>query len=363
MKPLSVISLCLLLLSGCHKESVTKPGTAVSNVASTTGRLAVNNSFGVIVNASDDITLTPTKEINVARQINALYIRHALILSNYSGREPYQDSIKADGFKAVTNFNWVPVGLGPSPFLTSAQLGLYATTLGNALTKYPPSLVVIENEETNMNYHTGSTQQYINMLNAAIPVAHIRGLKITNGGLIGAVINILVWKNYLATGQAVKADDFAHRAFPPALYNVLPYIPAQLALKVAKTDSLLAAYTTMPLDYINFHWYADTRQDGSSVYIPSIDTAHLDTKSLKELVDYLKLRTGKAIVTNEIGESYFSSGYVTDIMQAALDMKLPYCIWYSGDGDRRFEATALHNGSGDLRPSGTAYRAFMQAHF
>ncbi len=351
MKNFSCLFLLFFFLA-CKKQSA-------DVVPSTT---PTPNPFGVIVNKTDGVSLGVHTEIGVAKALAAKYVRSAIVLSQWAGSNAYYDSIIANGMKPVTNFNWGAQNTGAVPFLMAAELSNYATVMGQVLTKYQPEVVVIENEETNMNYHSGSMQQYIAMLNAAIPVAHSKGLKITNGGITGEAA-YLVWQDYINTGQTAKADDYAKRTFPPSVYATLPNLGAFIQSKMKMADSLLTAYKTMDLDYLNFHWYGDPRQPNAGAYNPAVDTAHINTASLSELVDYLKRRTGKTPITNEIGEKYYSPGYVTDILQATLDLKLPCVLWYSGDGEDRFDAKGLQSGNGTLRPMGYAYKDFMSNHF
>lgn len=347
--------LLVVLLFSCQKESKsTNPTTPSSN--------QTDNPFGVIINKSDGVNLTLQGEIATAKALSAKFVRHPVILSQWTGSDAYYDLIVTNELKPVINLNWSVPALVPVPFLTSAELSNYTNIIAQVLTKYRPELVVIENEELNETYHSGNIQQYIDMLNAAIPAVHAKGLKVTNGG-ITSIVEFLVWQDYANNGQTTKANDYALRTFPPGIYNMLPNLPAAILERMQRTDSLLNAYKTMNLDYVNFHWYADSRQRNTGPYNPAVDTSHVNTQSLTELVDYIKKRTGKPVITNEIGEKYYSAGYVTDILQATLDMKLPYVIWYSGDGDQAFDAKGLQNGNGSLRLAGFAYRDFMNGHF
>jgi hypothetical protein len=72
----------------------------------------------------------------------------------------------------------------------------YKSTLSAILDKYQPTLIAIENEEININYHSGSINKYLNELSTAIPIVHSKGLKITNGGITERPLNVLVWKDY-----------------------------------------------------------------------------------------------------------------------------------------------------------------------
>jgi len=76
------------------------------------------------------------------------------------------------------------------------------------------------------------------------------------------------------------------------------------------------------------------------------------------LFNFLKEKTGKQVITNEIGQLNASPNTLTQIMQVVTDMKLPYAIWYSGDSGPG-KAVALHNNNdGSLRPNGAAFKKF-----
>ncbi len=69
---------------------------------------------------------------------------------------------------------------------------------------------------------------------------------------------------------------------------------------------------------------------------------------MEESIAYLHRKTGKTVITNESGELHISPGIVTNMMQKFYDLKMPYVIWYSGDGSGG--AVSLNNLNGSLYP-------------
>jgi hypothetical protein len=96
------------------------------------------------------------------------------------------------------------------------------------------------------------------------------------------------------------------------------------------------------MDYVDFHWYTD------------------DDQVLAEVVDYLRRATGKPVVTTEIGQHNTSPDVVTGHLQTLVsDLRLPFVIWFDADG---IPAQGLHDGIGQLRPNGQAFRDFAASH-
>ena len=316
----------------------------------------VANPFGVLVNDTTRGTNNSTFKLTVAKQYGVPYLRDAINLSTWNGvSDAGYDAELAAGFKVVLNVNNSLVVTGnPVPFPTDTML--YKTKLTSLLNMYRPELVVIENEETTQQYHTGPLSDYINELKAAITVAHSKGLKVTSGGTTGEII-FLVYKDYLARGLTAEAADYARRTMSPGIIADLPDLTNHpyAAGKVAMAEYLIPQYKILNLDYMNLHWYEPI----SDNYVAS--APYYGTKAFIETIDYLKRATGKAVITNEYGQDNTTPSITTDLQQAALDVKLPYAIWYDGDGTSAF---GLHErGTTTLRPNGQAFAQFIKTHF
>jgi hypothetical protein len=248
-----------------------------------------------------------------------------------------------------------PDGQGHNPAHppdTPAELATYRQQLAGILDSVsPPKLVQVENEEVSTNFFVGSMSDYVNELNAAVEVAHARGIKVTNGGITDNPVALLVWQDYKDRGLDAKADDFASRAFStPSEAWILHDLRAEPFTGLSRqglqdswdrAEELIAAFRQSAMDYVNFHWYTD------------------DPEALRETAEYLARVTFKPVVTTEIGQHNTIPSVVTGHLGAAgADLHLPLVLWFDWDGD---PAMGLHTpGSpGALRPNGEAFRDWV----
>lgn len=313
------------------------------------------NPFGVLVNDPSPGT-NVSFNTNIAHQLGVPYMRDAISLNIWNGiSDAAYNSEIASGFKVVLNVNNSLVITGiPVPYPT--DLPVYKAKLTSLLSVVQPEMVVIENEETNRLYHTGPYTDYVAELQAAIDVAHAKNLKITNGGITAQIV-FLVYRDYYNRGLYAEAADYASRTMSSAIIADLPGLTHHTALaqRVDSTQYLVDQYKTMNLDYVNLHWYEPISDNYIAI------APYYGTKAFKETVEYLKRATGKTVITNEVGQDNTTPAIATDLMQAIIDIKLPYAIWYDGDGTSAF---GLHEkGTTTLRPNGQAFAAFIKSHF
>ena len=109
--------------------------------------------------------------------------------------------------------------------------------------------------------------QYVAQLDAAVPVAHARHVKVTNGGLTSDPVALLTWEDLRRRGLDARADRFAARVFStPAQVWILRDLRARPfrglsrpALQAAwdRAKQLIPAFQASRMDYVNFHWYHD----------------------------------------------------------------------------------------------------------
>ena len=177
---------------------------------------------------------------------------------------------------------------------------------------------------------------------------------------------LLCWDYYQSSGQTAKAADYALRAFPASISGNLPaYINGSsfAQQQLAKGKVFLEAYKNIPMDFINFHWYELVTQCETNAQTPNLPTlAHVDMKAFEETVTFFKTATGKTVITNEIGQINKVGTLLTDVVQKCYDLKIPYVIWYSGDGGIG-KATALYDANGLLRDNGTAFQTFIKSKY
>jgi len=346
MKNSLLIIFSTLLIISCKKNSPINPSD----------KTTFSNPFGVLVNDTTPGTNNTTFKLAVSDQYGVPYLRYAILLSTWNGaNDAGYDARIAKGYKMILNVNNDRAVAGnPAPFPT--DIAAYKAKLSNLLSVYRPESIVVENEENTYQYHTGPLSDYISELQAAIDVAHQQGLKVTNGGITSEIF-FLVWKDYMARGLTDSAANFASRTMSPSVIADLPALANHpyLAGKVSNAEYLISQYKILNLDFVNLHWYEPIADNFSST------ASFLNMDAFKETVNYLKRATGKNVITNEYGQDNMDPAITSAMMQAILDIKMPYAIWYDGDGT---SARGLHEtGTTTLRSTGIAFKNFIAEHF
>ncbi len=293
------------------------------------------NPFGVMLTGPMALAL----RIEVAQRLGALYFRpEALFLDRWDGTCQPCDAALSAGLKLVLT---VRANGGPAtPTAPPSDLEAYRRTLRSVLARYRPAVIAVENEENSVLFYTGTPEQYGAQLQAACEVAHQWGVPCTNGGLVSTLVALLVYDHYLASGQTTAAEDFAARVFTPQERQLLNSPKAQE--QIGKGKALLASYRAAGADYVNFHWYI------------------ADTQALGEAVAYLHGQTGLPVLTNEIGQYNDDPNQTTAVMSKVVELGLPIAVWFAQDGPK---ARGLVNRDGSLRPTGEAFRRFIEEHF
>ena len=304
---------------------------ATNNAALDIGK----TQFGVLIKSPGGQGGGMNFKINLAKKLGFTCIRDAISLDN-----PKDKPIFNAGFKVVLNVNNSSMAnKSQSPFVTDTDT--YKKKLQYQISLMPnkPVLLVIENEENNQHFHSGTAQDYLNQLQAATTVAHANHIAVTNGGITFPAMMYLLYEDYMAHGKTKEANDLQQR-------SSVSFSSKWLINRKAFLQQLIAGYAKSDIDFINFHWYG---KNG-------------DTKSLTEVVNYLERVTGKPAVSNEIGQQDASPETVKAIMQTARQLHLRYAIWYSGDGARNTDeqAVGLQNNDGSLRATGEAFKTALQ---
>ncbi|MBS1748140.1 MAG: hypothetical protein JST21_18420 [Bacteroidetes bacterium] len=359
-------TLLLTISSNCrnsiHAENNNVPDSPVEKSSSVVADTTVKTRFGVMVAKSEGHIIPPAQQVKVARSLGVNYIRCKIDISSWSGSSDAYDTYAAAGFKVLLNIiSGVPRNAAgdhaPVPFPT--DMNAYAKSLNSILDKYRPEVVVIENEEDNPNYHSGDADDYINELKTAIQVAHSKGLKVTNAGITFREVCLIAYDDMIQQGKKQQAIEFAQKVFPP---NVLKRIN-NLSMPAVKRQldfgrKIIAAYKTLDLDYVNFHWYEPIRARG--INGADVSDTTVDPKIFEFITNFLKTKTGKPILSNEIGVFNPSPSLVKGLLQTVKDAGLSYAIFYSADGGVG-KAVGLQNGLGELRPNGQAFENFIKA--
>ena len=315
------VTLAVLIAGGSGSPSEPRP----------TGQ----NPFGVML--PSQLVRSPGG-IQVARTLGAVYLRpSAIFLNEWNGTCLECDIALNAGLKLVLTVRANGQGQATSP---PRDLAAYQRTLSQVLEKYRPAVLVVENEENSALFYTGTPEDNAAQLKSACQVAHQKGIRCTNGGLVSFLVALLVYDHYLETGQATAAQDFANRVFTPKEQRLLNSPKAREQIR--KGTALLASYRAAGADYMNFHWYI------------------ADTRALEEAVAYLKAQTGLPVITNEIGQHNDDPKQTTAVMGKVVELSLPIAVWFSVDAAK---ARALVNLDGSLRPTGQAFKGFIKSTF
>ena len=290
---------------------------------------------------------TSQVKAQTAVKLGAKYYRPiSIFVERWQGSCEECDAAVQAGLKLVlTVRNNGGAGQPTSP---PSDLNAFKQTLSQIVDKYRPEVLVIENEENSAAlFYNGTTQQYLQELKAGCEVAHQKGIKCTNGGLVSSLVVVLVSENYKAGGDANKANEYLNRALVGAKQQFISQVNSKKGQEqIAKGKELLAGYKTAGADFMNFHWYT------------------ADTEALGEAVDYLKTASGLPVMTNEVGQQANTDpSQVTNVMQKIVNLGLPYALWFSMDTNPPDGARALNETSGTLRPNGEAYAQFIKSNF
>ncbi|MBV9962604.1 MAG: hypothetical protein JO072_10190 [Parafilimonas sp.] len=319
--------------------------------------------FGVMVAKTQGTLVPPSQQAKIAKALGVNYIRARIDLDSWGGSNDAYEIYKSAGLKVLLNVNsGIPRSAAgePSPIPFPTDMDAYSKKLNSILDKYKPEVVVIENEEDNPNYHSGDAEDYINELKTGIQVAHSKGLKVTNGGITYHEVCAIIYDDMMQHGKQQEAKEFANKVFPPAMLMRLSN-PSnqQIKRQLEFGRRIIAAYKTLDLDYVNFHWYEPVKARGANG-VGKTDTV-VDTKIFEFAANYIKTMTGKPIMSNEFGVFNTSPSLTRGLLQAVYNANLQYAIFYSSDGGEG-RAVALQNVGGDLRENGNAFREFVKQH-
>lgn len=245
-------------------------------------------------------------------------------------------SILNGNYNVLLNFNTELKG-GPASFVS--DLNQYRKDLQSILNTFAvkPVVAIIENEETNLKYYNGTAEDYLKQLAVAIEVMHANGIKVANGGITDQGLNYLVYKDYLEKGMTAQAEDYKRRT------KVTPNSP-KTQDRGAFIQTLLDAFRTMDIDYVNFHW------KGKSP----------DARDLSEVIAFLKQETGKTIINNELGQHDTDPNTLLTHVQQATDSGLEYIVWYSPNEEHGKRSTSLQHNDATLTANGYAYQDYLK---
>lgn len=313
------------------------------------------NRWGIMTGKGKFVT---QEALQAVKQTGAQYFRplYAVVISDWLGSCPDCEEFYGSRLKIILTVR--QSGGGPrdpsSPPKTYQEFQLYQKRMRDILRQYKPEIVAVENEESSAQFFAGTADEYAVELAAACETAHAGGISCTNGGMAGSALALLRWHAYIEAGDTEEACKFAQGA----LYIIdrkmegksfcqvrsPEDIPRNTLERIHDLQDFLRVYRFSAIDYVNFHWYAR------------------DPKALKDAVQWLKERTGKKAMTNEIGQKNFeaNAAYIEPLMQAVEELGLAYAVWSTVDTG---EAYGLFNPDLSLRPTGAAFQKYLFDHY
>jgi hypothetical protein len=277
--------------------------------------------------------------VELAKQLGVVYFRpNAVFADAWRGSDKECETAKNAGLQLILTVR--NNGGNRKPTTPPKDLNQYKKTISEIIDKYRPAVLVIENEENSSLFYTGTMDEYATQLKVACEVAHAKGIKCTNGGLVSTLVALLVYDNYLRQGNKTRAESFAARVFSPQERRQLG--SPRYHEQVNKGRALLEVYKLSDIDYVNFHWY------------------ETDPITLEEAATYLRTATGLPLITNEIGQHDTNVETTKALMEKVIELGFPYAVWFSVDAPR---AKALTNSNGTLRETGRAFQDFIKRTF
>jgi len=341
MKHLYLLSVvCIaVFLSSCKKENMsntalnsTNSGTSLADAATESKRIS---QYGVDILAPQSVN-DYDFEMNVAGQLGVTVLREGVKVPASNLNADLVPQLRTQ-YKIVLNFTSPGKGDKLVPFRTDTKK--YQQDLNNVLNTFTimPVVAVIENEESNRFYYSGTALDYVKQLKAAIPVMHNRGIKVANGGITQPGLCYLVYKDLLAQGKTDSAAKFQ-------LDTAIPMDSPSVQGRGRFIDTLLTNYAAMPgLNFVNFHWKTKVH----------------DTISLHQTINYLKKRTGHKVISNELGQLDWDPTTVSAYAQTCTNQSFQYIIWYSPDPSANKIGNPLQYADGTLTPSGVEYQRYL----
>jgi hypothetical protein len=340
MKRLYFLSLvCVVMLLGsCKKESLSDTAlntTTSADLLAEASVATIRTKYGADIGApvgANDFNF----KMNVAGQLGVSCLREGISVPNKRLGEDLVPELRTK-YKVLLNFSSPGRGKQTIPFRTDTEQ--YQKDLNDVLNTFTvmPVVGVIENEESNRFYYSGTAMDYIKQLKAAIPVMHQRGIKVANGGITQPGLCYLVYHDFLAQGKTDSAVQFQ-------LSTGIAMDSPSVKGRGAFIDTLLTNYAKMRgLNFVNFHWKTKTA----------------DTLALFQTINYLKKRTNHKVISNELGQLDKRPETLVDFVQMCTNHKFPFIVWYSPDQDAGKIGDPLQYPDGTLTPSGIAYRDYL----
>lgn len=290
--------------------------TTYKNISTThdTTYVFINNvklGYGIFILNTGQQTFA--ERLNAAKGLGCTWFR-----DNYTFGQTYRSKQVSDsGLNPITTVafsdNQLHTG---TPVYFPTDTAAARQTFENTFSIYSPPVACLINEPLNYDYWTPVIRDYGNLYSVFVDVCHKHGIKVSDGGFTYPDI-VYSYFNFLQTnGMTVQLDTLKARS---GIVNISgPFAQA----KLHQSDSLMNVIFASKADYVNVHWYEPENQDTAQYSLSGL---------LEPLVNYLSMRTGKTVITNEFGTRNFYTPLLTDLCNAFKALKTPIQCYYAGD--------------------------------
>ena len=362
MKP---FFLSLFLLGGClsqQQNTQTYPPVDTNTNQSSNANAAYTpgtTEFGVMF---ADISSVQDK-LDILKQLHVKTTRMTLSMDTWNGSNASLEALQNAGYKVLLNVYWKKIrntdgSKTPQPYPTGSELETYRSRLNDILTKYKPAVLLVENEELVLKFHSGDISDYLNMLKVAVEVAHSKGVKVSDGGITNPQISLLIYDYLISQNQRDEASRFGKSAMSARVLKFAQShnMNSDMGKKLEQAQKLLQGLRNIDIDYVNLHWYEPLSEKGTANVSASIGA--VTPGALGHAVSFLKAVTGKDVILGECGQINTSASLTSSMLQEIASTGVPYAIWLSSDNGT---TKALNSGK-SLLPTGNAFVQFIDAH-
>ncbi len=356
--------LSLLIFGGCiapqsQTQSQTQEQEQAQNmppVTSTINSTPGSTEFGVMF---ADISSVQDK-LAILKQLHVKTTRMTLSMDTWNGSNPALEALQNAGYKVFLNVYWKKIRntdgtKTPQPYPTGNDLNVYREKLNEILTKYKPEVLLVENEELVLKFHSGDIKDYLNMLKVAVEVAHSKGVKVSDGGITNPQVSLLIYDYLMNQNRRSEAASFGKSAMNARILKFAQNhnMATDLGRKLAQAQELVAGLKDIDIDYVNLHWYEPLSEKGTENI--SNYTAAVTPNALGYAVQYLKAVTGKDVILGECGQVNSNASLTLSMLQEISKSGVPYAIWLSSDNG----TTKALNSGRSLLPTGDAFVKFI----
>lgn len=178
-----------------------------------------------------------------------------------------------------------------------------------------PEVISFNNEEPNLNYWKGTPQDYLLTLNALTAIAHEYGIPTSNGGILQPFIYYMRWV-YKQEGKLDSAALLTKRG------NLFPNDNAGTQQRIDWYRVLIPGIAASNVDYVNFHWYEPAHN--------ILTTSDTTTGLLPLVIQFLRDRTGKPVITTEFGSKYDSQSLFNQQADEIDDSGVKMRVYFYG---------------------------------